>query len=144
MRTWKYVGTVLLAVAIASCTSHHPATPGSQSLGENDNGRTVRVTVGTTVTVVLHSTYWTFAATPAGGVLGPAGAPQVSASPVHACVPGQGCGSVTAGFTALRVGVASIVATRTVCGEAALCPPGQRTYRVAIVVGDTPGRGAPS
>ncbi len=51
------------------------------------------------------------------------------------CVAGQGCGTVSATWTAVAAGTATVTAGRTVCGEALACGPGQRTYRVTVTVG---------
>ncbi|MFJ9693845.1 hypothetical protein [Kitasatospora sp. NPDC101183] len=99
---------------------------------ENTNRTTLKVTVGTTVTVDLHSTYWSPVASSAPDVLAPTGTPSTSAGPT--CRPGAGCGTVAAAFTARTPGTAHLTASRTVCGEALLCSPGQRGYDVVVEV----------
>lgn len=65
--------------------------------GDGDNGRTVSLPVGAELAVTLAGTYWRFDApsNPAPVAveqLNVAGRPPAG----HACVPGQGCGTVSA------------------------------------------------
>jgi len=123
-------------VALAGCATQS-ATAGARvvTVGHSDNGHTIRVSRGTTINVVLHSTYWTFTPQAGSGALRPDGAPAVDASPLGSgCVAGQGCGTVTARFTASGDGTARIRATRTRCGEALMCSPAQGAFAVTIVV----------
>jgi hypothetical protein len=123
-------------VALAGCaTRSGVASAGVVSVGQSDNGHTVRVSRGKTIDVVLHSTYWTFTPQAGSGALRPDRAPSVDASPGSGCVAGQGCGTVTARFTAVGDGTARIRATRTACGEALKCSPAQGAFAVTIVVG---------
>jgi hypothetical protein len=123
-------------VALAGCaTRSGPVGAGVVTVGQRDNGHTVRVSRGTTIDVVLHSTYWTFTPQTDSGALRPDRAPSVDASPGSGCVAGQGCGTVTARFTAVRDGTARIRATRTACGEALKCSPADGTFAVTIAVG---------
>lgn len=136
MRIRICVIAALVAVALAGCARLDRAGGGSVTLDEKDNGHTVRVSPGATIDVVLHSTYWTFAALAGTDVLRPSRAPSVAASPPGSgCVPGGGCGTVTAAFTAVGAGVVDIRATRTSCGEALRCSPDQASFAVTIVVG---------
>jgi hypothetical protein len=102
-------------------------------LTDADNGRSVTVPVGTRVTLVLASTYWTVDPTAGGSVLRSDGPPVTDPRFAH-CVPGQGCGTVTATYTAVATGTAVVSASRTVCGEALACSAAQRSYRVAVTV----------
>ncbi|MFJ9446965.1 hypothetical protein ACIRRH_34705 [Kitasatospora sp. NPDC101235] len=113
-----------------------PATPGpaTVTVDEHADRTTLKAAVGTTVTLALHSTYWSAATSSAPEVLAPDGAPSTAPSP--SCRPGGGCGTVTAAFTARAPGTARLTATRTSCGEALNCPPEQRTYEVTVDVED--------
>ena len=124
-------------VALAGCATRSAAVgAGVVTVGQSDNGHTVRVSRGTTIDVVLHSTYWNFTPQAGSGALRPDRAPSVVASPPGSgCVAGQGCGTVTARFTAVGDGTARIRATRTSCGEALKCSPAQGAFAVTIVVG---------
>lgn len=147
MRTKIYVIASLAVLALAGCARSGGAGGGSVTLDEKDNGHTVRVSSGTTIDVVLHSTYWRFAALAGTDVLTPNRAPSVAASPPGSgCVPGGGCGTVTAVFTAVGAGVVDVRATRASCGEALACSPDQASYAVTIVVGSgsTSARPTPS
>jgi hypothetical protein len=113
-----------------------PSTPlpGTVQLTYADNGRSVAVARGGTVQLVLDSTYWTVAPPPDASILRPEGAPVVAPEVGH-CVVGQGCGTVTATWTAVAPGTATVAAGRTVCGEARACGPTQGSFRVEVTVG---------
>jgi hypothetical protein len=50
------------------------------------------------------------------------------------CVPGEGCGTVSASFRAAKPGTAILEAGRTTCGEARGCVNGEGAYQVTISV----------
>ncbi len=102
---------------------------------DRDNGRTLSVGARTRVTVRLASTYWQFAAT-SGRALRQDGEVAVRPVPLRLkrCVPGGGCGTVALAFEAVRPGRQTIVATRTICGEAMACSGGEGHYQVTVVV----------
>jgi hypothetical protein len=95
-----------------------------------DNGHTVTVADGQRLVVRLDSTFWTFA--PTSAALRVAGSPLVESS--KPCVPGGGCGSVTAFFDAVNAGQVTVAAARTSCGEAMRCVGSAGTYRLTVVV----------
>ncbi|HEY0805501.1 MAG TPA: hypothetical protein VGD84_10560 [Pseudonocardiaceae bacterium] len=104
---------------------------------DTDNGRTITVAVGDQLKITLHSTYWHFGAAPSGTALRPAGQPATEGTPAgpnNHCVPGEGCGTVTAGFDATTPGTAVVTATRTSCGEAMACTGRSGSYRLTVVV----------
>jgi hypothetical protein len=105
----------------------------SVTVSDADAGSTVELRPGDTLIVVLESTYWSPAEAPDPAVLVRVGDP--AASPSGDCVPGGGCGTITARFRAVAAGQTDVVFARTVCGEALACPPDKREFRVAIVVG---------
>jgi hypothetical protein len=98
-----------------------------------DAGSIVRLRPGDTLVVVLGSTYWSPTDAPDPAVLVPAGDPV--ASPSGDCVPGGGCGTVTARYRAIATGTTDVVFGRTVCGEALACPPDKRGFSVTVIVG---------
>ncbi len=102
-------------------------------LTEANNQQLVRLHVGDRVQVVLSSTYWQIAGSSDPTVLRQSGGAATSPAP-GGCVPGQGCGAVTAAYDAIAPGQAHVSAGRTTCGEALLCSAGQSTYRVTVVV----------
>jgi len=110
---------------------------GVLTASEGQNGRTVTLHVGDSLAVTLHSTYWTFAGSSNAAVVAPEGTPTVSPSP-SGCVPGQGCGTVTASFDALAVGTAVIGASRISCGEALACTGAAGSYRLTVEVTSAP------
>ena len=145
MRVGIGVVIALIAFTLAGCagTGSTAARNAASSAGggfirldERDNGHTVRVAKGYGVGVVLHSTYWTFAPLTGTDVLRPAGTPSTAALPPgNGCVPGGGCGTVTARFSAAGTGIVEVQASRTTCGEAMGCVPDEASFAVTIEVG---------
>jgi hypothetical protein len=112
-----------------------PAGPAATiDLAEADNGRTLAVSVGATVALVLHNTYWTVQGSSNPSVLAPLGQPVYSGAGSVKCIPGTGCGTVTATFKAVAQGHAIVSASRTSCGEVLPCTGGAGTFEVTVVV----------
>lgn len=110
-----------------------PRTPVTLTATDAASGHTITVHVGDRVSVTLHSTYWTFAASSNPAVVAPDGSPAVSPSP-FGCVPGQGCGTVKAVFVAIAPGSAHLTASRISCGEALRCTGSAGIYRLTVTV----------
>jgi hypothetical protein len=140
---------VLAVTAVAGCgaaaTTQPPASPAvatasvaptSRQVSEADKGTVVSLRTGGTLRAVLHSTYWRFDPASEPTVLGSEGAPATSPDPPGSCVPGGGCGTVTATFRALRPGRAVVSAHRTSCGEALRCTGDRGAWTVTVVVSD--------
>ena len=128
-------GSSAKPTATSAATSTTIATPNAATVTatDKDNGTTVAAKVGSRVDVVLASTYWTFAPVSDASVLRPVGTPVVNAQ-LKGCVPGQGCGTVTASFAAVAPGTAVVSASRTSCGEAMRCSAAAGSYRVTVAV----------
>jgi hypothetical protein len=109
-------------------------TAASTAAGFTDanKGQTVNVRVGQQFTVSLSSTYWEFQPLPDSTVLRSVGAPVTRPSP--GCVPGGGCGTVSASYMAAGAGRVTIVATRRSCGEAMLCTGSAGQFALTVVV----------
>jgi hypothetical protein len=132
-----------VALLVAGCGSglpsaggRHSHSPGSMTVSsDHANGRTLHVTVGERLNLILSSTYWQLRGSSAPAVLRQDGAtsplPRPSSCPK---LPGLGCVPVRASFRAIAPGTAVITASRTTCGEALACAAGQRHFRVTIVV----------
>jgi hypothetical protein len=132
------------ACVVAACSVSNAApvrtTPGFPGggkvvLDERDNGRLVHLPRGSAITVILHSTYWSFRA-PTGHALATAAPPGTApATPgPGGCVPGTCGGTVRAFYTAVAPGTAVIHASRVTCGEALRCAPSQGRFAVRIIV----------
>jgi hypothetical protein len=150
-RVRSTVAVVTLGLLLAACSAGSAATPSApiassvgatpaatasnRQVGEADNGRTVSVTVGSEVTLLLGNTYWQVQGSSDPAVLALVSGPTASSAGLTACVPGAGCGTVTAVFRALAPGEATITAGRTTCGEALMCTGTAGAYKVTIVVG---------
>jgi hypothetical protein len=119
-------------VTTASSTPAGPTA--TLDLAEADSGRTLTVSVGATVKLVLHNTYWTVQGSSNPSVLAPLGQPVYSGAGSVKCIPGTGCGTVTATFKAVAQGSSVVSASRTSCGEALQCPGGAGTFEVTVVV----------
>jgi hypothetical protein len=100
---------------------------------EANDGQTVTLKVGDSLHLVLNNTYWQISDLSASDVLtlteGPITTPVLTN-----CVPGSGCGTVSATYAALAPGEVSIEATRTTCGEALKCTSDQSSYVVTVKV----------
>jgi hypothetical protein len=117
--------------ALGPGTAQSPA--GQLLIEDAANGKTVTVSVGTRVQLLLHSSYWGINASSRPDVLAQAGAPAYLPA-TTACAPGMGCRPVRATFRAVRAGTAVLTADRTTCGEALRCPPGKSHFRVTVIV----------
>lgn len=102
-------------------------------MSEDNNNKTFQVQTGDTVTVVLHSTYWTIDGSSNAKVM-KADGQQTASPPAGPCHPGQGCGTVQQKFTAVGAGSAHLKASHTTCGEALQCSPNPQRYDVTILV----------
>lgn len=112
-----------------------PVVTGSQVvLDEHANGRTVKVTVGSTVELLLHFSFWDINGSSSPSVLAQAGAPTLLPQTPPTCAPEIGCSSLRATFTALRAGTSVLSASRNTCGEAIQCPPAKRRFQVTVIV----------
>lgn len=102
-------------------------------LDEHANKTTVRIQVGATVELLLHSSYWNVTGSSSPSVLAPQGAPtQLPVTPT--CPPGIGCNPVRAMFSALSPGTSVLSASRTTCGEALRCGTDNGHYQVTVIV----------
>jgi hypothetical protein len=136
----KPAGSPKSTPAPTPATTRPAASPSPQAVIENgtlavadaNDGQTVTLHPGDHLRVVLSSTYWQFQPSSDPSVLRAEGSPATSPSP--GCVPGAGCGTAAATFTALSPGHATIVATRTSCGEAMLCQGSAGHYQIEVVV----------
>ena len=132
---------LLLAILTAGCattgaqgTSSSGASCGPPKVvDERANGSTVRLCVGQSLRVELHSTYWQNVASSDPSVL--VGGSTRALAPSSPCIPGAGCGTLVTSFRAAGSGSATVSAHRTTCGEALLCRPNQRSYTVTVTVG---------
>lgn len=130
----------VLALSLTGCGTGHQSIvtdPGSAGhttvVSEHSNGKTVHVAVGDKIELLLHSTYWNIAPSPHPSVLSASGG-QKTLKSASACPPGVGCNPVAVTFTAAAPGTVMLTASRTSCGEAMMCGPGQRHYQVTVVV----------
>jgi hypothetical protein len=53
---------------------------------------------------------------------------------LRGCVPGEGCGTVTATYVATGVGSALVSAERTTCGEVLRCAPQNGHFWIRVIV----------
>lgn len=129
-------------MAAAAC-----GTPTSRTIGRGSgrsavivvrngaNGKSVSVSAGDRLELILSSSYWHVTGSSAPGVL-QQDRPSVLLSRPRTCpdVPGLGCIPIRTEFTARTRGKAAITATRSVCGEARRCKPDQTHFTVTVVV----------
>ena len=102
-------------------------------LSESSNGHVVSVSPGAHLTLTLHSTYWSIPPLAASTVVARVGTTK-TVGVLQGCVPGQGCGTVTAHYVATKAGTVRIRATRTTCGEAMRCTGDKGVWWVVVRV----------
>ena len=102
---------------------------------DDANGKAVSARAGDRIELILSSSYWHLTGNSAPSVLRQDGPPRLLPRP-SSCpdIPGLGCIPVRADFTALADGKAVITASRSACGEALRCQPGQTRFTVTVVV----------
>lgn len=148
----KFVPLISVGLALAACSVGSAGTSGpspvptaaNELVNEADNGTSIAVGVGSEVTLQLANTYWQVQASSDPAVLALVSGPTASGAGPSACLPGMGCGFVTAAFRALAPGQATITASRTTCGEALLCTGSAGAYEVTIIVSGASASSAPS
>lgn len=135
---------VLFAVSATACgtertpTGSGPSDPACaipKMVGDHANGTTVRLCVGQTLRLSLHSTYWGNIAGSPETVAKEVGSTIVVSPAPMGCLPGAGCGTLVTQFRGLAPGTATVSAHRTSCGEALLCTPDRRSFSLTVVVG---------
>ncbi len=130
LKTKIAVMGILLSLTTAS--SHAAVT---RTLNENSANKTYSIKVGATFHLVLHSMYWTLNPLPSKSAVKTVGDPVGSAAPIGpGRPPGTGQGSLDWTLKAVRVGILTLQATRTSCGEALMCSPDQSKFAVKIKV----------
>lgn len=130
------VGVVaLLGLGVASAQAVTTAT-----LSEENASKTVVVKLGSRVELSLHSMYWQLAVPAKSSSLTSKGAPILRpifpspTAPAGCRIAGSGCGTQTWVFTATKVGLTHLVATRTTCGEAMKCTGANGRFAVTVKV----------
>ncbi len=103
-------------------------------LGDQDNGTTVNVQLGSRIKVTLNSTYWNFNPPSDQNFLSQIGQPVYDSAPTGHTVPGSGAGTATIEYQALSKGHTTVSASRTSCGEAIRCTENQGSYTLNIIV----------
>jgi hypothetical protein len=102
-----------------------------------DNGGTLTVQPQNRIRVVLAGTSWSQSTSDASVVVATSKSKTLPAS--TGCVQGQGCGSVTVFYQALKDGTAHILGDRGSCaGAAPSCKTGASAFKMTIVVAKAP------
>jgi hypothetical protein len=129
------VFTALAAAAIlCACGSATAGGSKTRTLSERDKGHTVTVAKGAKLVLRLHNVYWTIRGSSNSAVVRQTGPQKKVPGGQQQCIPGAGCGTVTAPFRAVGGGSAKLTASRRNCGEALLCTPAQSRFSVTIRV----------
>lgn len=110
-----------------------PAGTNTVTVTDKNNKETVQLRSGQVLRVVLSSTYWMIHGSSDASVLNPIGSPSPSPQ-ASGCVPGGGCGTMTAIYRAVASGRAKVVASRTSCGEAMGCTAASARFVVYVIV----------
>jgi hypothetical protein len=117
-------GPIAMSLESASASS-------SLVLSESSNAKVVTVAKGSHFSVTLHTTYWSIHSV-SNHRVAQIGTTVVKGSLTSGCVPGQGCGTVTATYVANKVGAVTLRASRTTCGEALKCSTSQSHWMVVV------------
>lgn len=132
---WGLGAVALATFVLSACGSSGPAAHGTAvTLGWGDKGHTVTVARGARVVVQLNNTYWRIRGSADPAVVRETGRERVAPAKPGTCLPGVGCGTVTASFRAVGRGTTHLRAGRGTCGEARTCTGGQGRYDVTIRV----------
>lgn len=102
----------------------------------SDNGGTLTASVGDIIRVVLAGESWQMT-TSNRNILEQRG--KSNLAPITTgCVPGQGCGSVSTFYKALKAGDANLLASRSSCrGSPKGCKTGNGVFRLTVQVKST-------
>jgi hypothetical protein len=122
----------LALAGLASCGGHGKTPAAPKKLTLADNGRVVNLALGQQAVVSLDTLAWTFHVVVGSAVR--AAGPQERVRQTRGCTAPNGCGTVMLTVKAVARGRSEVIATRGTCGEAARCPPAERTYTLALVV----------
>ena len=111
----------------------------NQILTESNKNRLVKVRIGESFSIQLHSTYWNFDSIKGKSIkaIGTTNVEPIMPgpnAPTGCQVAGMGCGTVSLKFKAINKGISTVNASRTSCGEALRCTPAQSSYVVTIKV----------
>ena len=130
------VGVVaLLRIGITSAQAVTTTT-----LSEKNASKTVIVKLGSRVELSLHSMYWQLAVPAKSSSLTSNGAPILKpilpgpTAPSGCRIAGSGCGTQIWVFTAMKIGLTHLIASRTTCGEAMQCTGANGRFAVTIKV----------
>lgn len=110
------------------------------SLSEKNASKTVVVKLKSQVELTLHSMYWQLTVPAKSSSLTSKGQPILKpifpspSAPAGCRIAGSGCGTQTWVFTATKVGITHLVATRTTCGEAMRCTSATGRFTVKVTV----------
>jgi hypothetical protein len=133
--------TMGAAIAIAALLfSDVASASGRISVNESSANKSYKIKVGSTITMTLHSMYWSLTPLASNAALKSKGDPVQSPimpgpnAPAGCGIPGSGCGTQVWKFTATKAGVTQLAATRTSCGEAMQCTGDQGKFAVTIRV----------
>lgn len=137
-RSAQLAWLVVPLFALPACGSSSPQPSLGQGrtvvIGDNDRGHTVDVHKGDVIQLVLHSTYWQPALPMDGAVVAQGDVRRQATHTSARCVPGAGCGTVSATYVAERDGQTLLTATRATCGEAMRCVGDNGAYEVTVRV----------
>ena len=137
LRPLRIMAVAAVALLAVGCSQTATATGNSHVVvaKDNANGKTVRVSVGDRLELILASDYWNVDPSSSPAVLRQDGETSDLARPSDCpTLPGLGCVPEQTSFTAMAPGTVVITASRTSCGEALACRPDQRHFRLTVIV----------
>lgn len=139
-RVLKRSALFVAIIGITSMGISQSQAASTRALSEKNINQTVSVKAGRTVSLTLHSMYWTLKAQAKSSSLSPNGSPIFKpvlpgpTAPNGCKIAGSGCGTQTWKFTATKIGMAHLLATRTTCGEAMRCTGTNGRFEVTVKI----------
>jgi len=137
LRPLESMAVAAVALLAVGCSQNATVTGNSHVVvvRDNSNGKTVRVSAGDRLELILASSYWNVDSSTSPAVLREDGPTSYLAPPSDcSTMPGSGCVPEQTPFTALAPGTAVITASRESCGEALACRPDQSHFRLTVIV----------
>jgi hypothetical protein len=135
LRPLRIMAVAAVALLAAGCSQTATGNSHVVVAKDNANGKTVRVSVGDRLELILASDYWNVDPSSSPAVLRQDGETSDLARPSDCpTLPGLGCVPEQTSFTAMAPGTVVITASRQSCGEALACRPDQRHFRLTVVV----------
>ena len=139
-KVFRRSALLIAIIGITSMGISQSQASTTRALSEKNIDQSISVHVGRTISLTLHSMYWTLKTQAKSSPLSAKGSPIFKSvlpgptAPNGCKIVGSGCGTQTWKFRAGKIGTAHLIATRTTCGEAMQCTGTNRRFEVTIKI----------